>query len=278
MEERKSYEKEIIDMVFDGCLDPHCKILTIGGAGKNAGEYIFSKRLRNTTVIHINTHMAGMEELQYKGVLLGSTITTGQGACYPEVAQKCLELSLDKIKENVINKNDIVIVIAGLGGGTGTGVAPMVAEIAQRYAGMVIGIVFTPFSSEGRHDVTAAIRKMEQHTKTTIVLENDSLLEIAPNATLKEGFDIMNRMVMSVIRRFSCEYREAILDEVLRNVPTIMETMRMKDNAIMPQGQFCENTEIPASIMAENAPPRPESPHNPPSGPGGPGNFQGELN
>jgi cell division protein FtsZ len=268
MEDRKKYENEILNMLFDGCLDPHCKILTIGGAGRNTGEHIFSKKLKNTTVIHINTHMAGMDELQYKGVLLGHTITTGQGACYPEVAQKCLELSIDKIKENVISKNDIVIVIAGMGGGTGTGAAPMVAEIAKQYAGMVVGIVFTPFSSEGRNDIADAILKMEQHTRTTIVLENDRLLEIAPEATLKEAFDIMNRMVMSIIKRVSCEYRDAVVHKVIENVPTIIETMKMRDIAQMPRLAMSARPELAHAISAEMPPPRPESPHNPPGVPG----------
>ncbi|MFH1126340.1 MAG: cell division protein FtsZ [Candidatus Altiarchaeota archaeon] len=180
------------------------KVIGCGGAGSNTIERLTEMGLDGGDIIAVNTD--AMHLLYCKApvkVLIGASITGGVGAGNdPAVGEKCAETDIEKIAE-VLNGADMVFVTCGLGGGTGTGSIPIVAQVAKDIQALTIAIVTLPFTVEGRVRASNALRglrKLKKFADTVIVIPNDRLLEIAPNLPLNAAFRIADEVLANSVK------------------------------------------------------------------------------
>ncbi len=169
------------------------KVVGAGGAGQNAVNRMIDEGLAGIEFIAVNTdQQALMASHAPVRVRIGEKVTRGLGAGgNPEVGEKAAEESADEIY-SLLKGADMVFITAGMGGGTGTGAAPVVARIAKELGALTIGVVTRPFSFEGMPRQRASesgIEKLKEHVDTLIVIPNDRLLDIVDKrATLQQSF------------------------------------------------------------------------------------------
>lgn len=174
---------------FDTSIDQlaNIKVIGVGGGGNNAVNRMIEHGVQGVDFIAVNTdaQALNLSKAEFK-LQIGNKLTRGLGAgANPEVGKKAAEESREQIEE-VLRGADMVFVTAGMGGGTGTGAAPVIAQIARDLGALTVGVVTRPFSFEGRKRQTQAvggIAAMKQSVDTLIVIPNDKLLQIVDKST-----------------------------------------------------------------------------------------------
>jgi len=171
------------------------KVVGVGGGGSNAVNRMISAGLRGVEFIAINTDAQALALSNAdKKIHIGGKLTRGLGAGGdPEIGRQAAEETREELTE-ALEGADMVFVTAGMGGGTGTGGAPIVAQVARELGALTIGVVTRPFSFEGRRRATAAdegIRALRQRVNTVITIPNDRLLQVVDKtATVVEAFRV----------------------------------------------------------------------------------------
>ena len=183
------------------------KVVGVGGGGNNAVNRMIESGVKGVEFIVANTDLQVLNASKASNKLqIGKNITNGLGAgANPEVGREAAIESKDEIKES-LKGADMVFVTCGMGGGTGTGAAPVIAEIAQELGALTIGIVSKPFRFEGRRRMEHAvlgIDELKKHVDTLIVIPNDRLREIIDKSTpmleaFKEVDNVLHRGVQSI--------------------------------------------------------------------------------
>lgn len=169
------------------------KVIGVGGGGSNAVNRMIESGIQGVEFICVNTDAQALKLSKANVKLqLGEKLTRGLGAgANPEIGKKAAEESRDQVEE-VLKGADMVFVTAGMGGGTGTGAAPVIAEIAKDMGALTVGVVTRPFTFEGRKRSTQAgsgISNLKEKVDTLIVIPNDRLLEIVDkNTPMLEAF------------------------------------------------------------------------------------------
>ncbi len=184
------------------------KVIGCGGGGCNAVNRMIDEGLQGIEFIAVNTD--GQALLQSKAgtrVRIGDKVTRGLGAGgNPEVGRKAAEESADELYE-VLKGSDMVFVTAGMGGGTGTGAAPIVAQVAKEVGALTIGVVTRPFTFEGSRRSQSAetgIGKLKEHADTLIVIPNDRLLQMVDKrASLQDSFRLADDVLRQGIQGIS---------------------------------------------------------------------------
>jgi cell division protein FtsZ len=174
-----------------------------GGAGQNTVTRLTEMGIQGANTVSINTdakHLTvGKSD---KKILIGKELTKGLGAGgYPEIGKKAAEEARNEIKES-LTSSDLVFVCCGEGGGTGTGAAPVVAEIAKSMNAIVIGVVTMPFKIEGARISKAeeGLARLRQVTDTVIVIENDRLLKYAGELPIQQAFAFADELIASMVK------------------------------------------------------------------------------
>ncbi|MFP4000698.1 MAG: cell division protein FtsZ [Thermoplasmata archaeon] len=201
-EEKAPEDEELRDLVDQ--LEVQIKIFGAGGGGSNTLDRLTQEGLTGGELIAINTDAKHLLHTHaQKKILIGKEITDGLGAgARPEVGEKCARSSRDEIKKH-LDESDIVFLTAGMGGGTGTGAAPVIAEQAQDEGALVMGVVTLPFEAEGEERMRNAKRglsKLEKHCHTTVVIPNDRLLDLVPDLPLNAAFKVADEILMESIK------------------------------------------------------------------------------
>jgi cell division protein FtsZ len=183
---------------------PRLAIVGVGGAGNNSmGRLETSGGLNGVDRIAINTDKLHLDSIECeRKVLIGKSLTRGLGSGgSPDVGRKAAELDREVLRELFEGKN-FVFLTAGMGGGTGTGAAPVIAEIAKEVGAIVVAMVSFPFEVERQRRVKAAegIAKLRECTDTVIVLENDKLIKYAGNLPVNEAFKTMDMLIAETIQ------------------------------------------------------------------------------
>ena len=183
------------------------KVIGVGGGGSNAVNRMINLGLQGVEFIAVNTDaQALLKSLAPKRLQIGDKLTRGLGAgAQPEVGQKAAEESRDDILE-ALRGADMVFVTAGMGGGTGTGAAPVVAECAREIGALTVAVVTRPFSFEGmkrKRNAESGIANLRQHVDTIITIPNDRLLQVVDKKTsitqaFLEADDILRRGVKGI--------------------------------------------------------------------------------
>ena len=184
------------------------KVVGVGGAGCNAVNRMISEGIQGVEFVAVNTDAQALELSKAPTkVRIGEKLTRGLGAGgNPEVGRKSAEETAEELY-NVMKGSDMVFVTAGLGGGTGTGAAPIVAQIAKECGALTIGVVTKPFTFEGGHRMNSAesgYEALKQHADTLIVIPNDRLLQLVDKkVTLPDAFRLADDVLRQGIQGIS---------------------------------------------------------------------------
>lgn len=184
------------------------KVIGVGGGGGNAIANMIKKGLNNVEYIALNTDSQALKvNPSNLCIQVGKSLTGGLGAgARPEIGREAVEENRHEIEE-AIEGADMIFITAGMGGGTGTGGAPVVAGIAKRKGILTVGIVTTPFECEGRprlRSATDGINELKKNCDTVIVIPNEKLLEICDEDTsMMEAFEIANEVLYNATRGIS---------------------------------------------------------------------------
>lgn len=182
-------------MNFD--LDPErssiIKVIGVGGGGGNAVNHMFKRGIKDVNFIVCNTDSQALTNSPVSVKLqLGESLTEGRGAgSKPEIGRQAALESLDAIKEILEANTNMAFITAGMGGGTGTGAAPVIAKVAKEMGILTVGIVTIPFGFEGPERINHAIKginELKDHVDSLLVIKNERLREIYGNLTLSEAF------------------------------------------------------------------------------------------
>jgi len=182
------------------------KLIGIGGAGCNTVNRLVSGGLYGAVTIAANTDKQHLDTVRaHQKILLGPSVTKLHGAGgNPEVGRIAAEESIEEIRES-LQDSDLVFIAAGLGGGTGTGAAPLVAKVAKELGAIVVGVVTMPFRFEGnvrRRIAIKGLEELQKYTNTVVVIDNNRLLELYPQYNLKTAFsladEVINNMILSI--------------------------------------------------------------------------------
>ncbi len=175
----------------------------VGGAGCNLINKLTKRGISSASTIAMNTDAKHLNMIEaQKKLLIGKEITRGLGAGgYPEVAAKCAEASKREIME-LISGNDLVFLCGGMGGGTGGGALPLIAKYAKENGSLVVAFVTYPFALERSRKQKAdwSIDQLSRNADTTVVVENDRLLNYAPNLPIEKAFDLVDNIMYNAIR------------------------------------------------------------------------------
>lgn len=169
------------------------KVIGVGGGGSNAVNHMFEKGIRGVNYVVCNTDQQALDiSPVYNKIQLGPEITQGLGAgSRPEVGEQATIESEFEIRDLLSKNTRMVFITAGMGGGTGTGGAPVVAKIAKEMGILTVGIVTTPFSFEGRRKLNQAedgISKLRENVDSIIIISNDKIRDIYGNLSQREAF------------------------------------------------------------------------------------------
>lgn len=233
-------------------------VLGIGGAGGNAVDHMVEKGLPGVRFYAMNTDVQALDRCKAEHkIQLGPNLTRGLGSGgNPEVGRRATEESLDPIKE-ILMDLDMVFIAAGEGGGTGTGAAPLIAELAQSLSILTVAVLTRPFDFEGpvrKRQAEEGVNLLKQNVDTLIVIPNQKLLSVIPqNMTLKDSFIMADEVL--------CNATQGITDLITRtgminldfaDVRTIMSN---RGNAVIGIGSSKgENRAVDAAQKAISSP------------------------
>ena len=245
---------------FDNDFDqmPRIKVIGVGGGGSNAVNRMIENELQGVEFYAVNTDAQALRLSKAENRLqIGRELTRGLGAgANPEIGRKAAEESYDELVES-ISGADMVFITTGLGGGTGTGASPIIAEIAKDSGALTVAIVTKPFSFEGRRRMTFAnegLEELRKHVDTLIVIPNDRLLQIVEkNTPMLEAF----READNVLRQGVQGITEIVAIPGLINLDfaDIKTVMANKGTALMGIGIASgENRAVEAAMRAINSP------------------------
>ena len=164
------------------------KVMGIGGGGSNAVNYMFEHGINGVDFVICNTDAQALDASPVPiKIQLGIDLTEGLGAgSNPEVGRKAAEESTDKITELLDANTKMLFITAGMGGGTGTGAAPVIAEIAKEKDILTVGVVTVPFATEGgyrRQYADEGIAELKKYVDTLLVIDNEKLIEVYGDLT-----------------------------------------------------------------------------------------------
>jgi cell division protein FtsZ len=180
------------------------KVIGVGGGGNNSLSRMREIGIKGGELIAVNTDA---QDLLYANadqkILIGRELTQGLGAgSNPKIGQEAAKESDAEIKKKIAG-SDMVFITCGMGGGTGTGAAPVIASLAKKQGALTIGVVTLPFTIEGRKRIENAmdgLERMQEVVDTLIVIPNDKLLELAPDLPLHTAFKIADEILTNAVK------------------------------------------------------------------------------
>ena len=213
------------------------KVVGVGGGGCNAVNRMIDAGMNGVAYIAINTDKQALARCKAETKLqIGEKLTKGLGAGgNPEIGQKSAEENLEDLSK-FISGADMVFITAGMGGGTGTGAAPIVAKVAKDMGILTVGVVTKPFTFEGKkrgEHAELGIKFLKKYVDSLVIVPNDKLLEtVEENTSLLEAFDMADEVLKQGIQGIS----ELIIDDALINLDFADVTTVMKDRGIAHMG------------------------------------------
>jgi cell division protein FtsZ len=179
-------------------------VVGAGGAGNNTISRLNEMGIEGATTIAVNTDAQDLFYSQSsKKILLGRQTSKGLGAGgEPSVGEECAEESEDEVREE-LEGADMVFITCGLGGGTGTGSAPIISKLAKKLGALTVAVATMPFSAEGikrRDNAEQGLEKLQEAADTVIIIPNDKLLEVAPNLPLNKAFMVSDEILGRAVK------------------------------------------------------------------------------
>ena len=182
-----------IDFIMPKTQSNTIKVIGVGGGGSNAVNHMFQQHINGVDFVICNTDAQALENSPIPNkIQLGANLTSGLGAgANPEIGAQAAKESMQEIQQMLNNQTKMVFITAGMGGGTGTGAAPIIAKIAKDMDILTVGIVTMPFAFEGKRRTSQAqlgIDQLRQNVDSLIVINNNKLREVYGNLGFKAGF------------------------------------------------------------------------------------------
>ena len=234
------------------------KVMGIGGGGSNAVNYMFEHGIKGVDFVICNTDLQALEaSLVPIKIQLGANLTEGLGAgSNPEVGRKAAEESADRITELLDANTKMLFLTAGMGGGTGTGASPVIAEIAREKGILTVAVVTIPFITEGGYRKQYAdegIAELKKYVDTLLVINNEKLIEVYGDLTFTEAFGKANEVLNTATKGIA----EVISQHLLVNID-LNDARKVLENsgtAVMGQANAeGENRAIEAVTQALDSP------------------------
>jgi cell division protein FtsZ len=234
------------------------KVMGIGGGGSNAVNYMFENGINGVDFVVSNTDLQALEASPVPiKIQLGANLTEGLGAgSNPEVGRKAAEESADRITELLDANTKMLFLTAGMGGGTGTGAAPVIAEIAREKGILTVAVVTIPFITEGGYRKQYAdegIAELKKYVDTLLVINNEKLIEVYGDLTFTEAFGKANEVLNTATKGIA----EVISQHLLVNID-LNDARKVLENsgtAVMGQAKAeGENRAIEAVSQALDSP------------------------
>ena len=246
---------EIIDNVAQSAV---IKVFGVGGGGGNAVQHMIKNTIDGVEFICANTDAQALEKMDTKHNLqLGGTVTKGLGAgANPEIGRQAALEDRDRIKE-IVSGADMIFITAGMGGGTGTGGAPVVAEIAREMGILTVAVITKPFPFEGSKRMAIAeqgIRELSEHVDSLITIPNEKLMDVlGKGSTLLDAFSAANDVLGGAVKGIAdLITRPGMINVDFADVSTVMSEMGM---AMMGTGYAKgENRAVEAAEAAIRSP------------------------
>lgn len=250
-------ELYVVNETTDG---PKIKVIGVGGGGNNMINYMANKGIKDVELIAANTDIQALKTSKaHKKIQLGKTLTKGLGAgMQPEIGAKAAEESYEEIKE-VLKGADLIFISAGMGGGTGTGAASIVAKAASEIGALTIGVITKPFIFEGpkrRKLAETGTNELKKEANSIVVIPNDKILTIIDRKVgRKEAFSLVDDVLYKAVTGISnmvVNYGENDINVDFNDLKTVMSH---KGLALMGVGEMQgENAAFEAVKMAIESP------------------------
>ncbi len=246
---------EIVDNIAQSAV---IKVIGVGGGGGNAVQHMITNTIDGVEFICANTDAQALEKMDTKmNLQLGGDVTKGLGAgANPEIGRQAALEDRDRIRE-IINGADMVFITAGMGGGTGTGGAPVVAEIAREMGILTVAVITKPFPFEGKKRLAIAeqgIRELAEHVDSLITIPNEKLMDVlGKGSTLLDAFGAANDVLLGAVKGIAdLIMRPGMINVDFADVSTVMSEMGM---AMMGTGHATgENRAVEAAEAAIRSP------------------------
>lgn len=229
------------------------KVIGVGGGGSNAVGHMYNQGIKDVEFIIANTDAQALKSNSIPNKLqLGVNLTEGLGAgANPQVGEKAAMESKEDIRDMLSNNTKMIFITAGMGGGTGTGAAPVIAGIAKELGILTVGIVTSPFSFEGKRKTGAAengIAQMRANCDTVLVISNDKLREIHGNLSIRQAFahadDILSTAAKSIAEIIT------VTSEVNVDFQDVKTVMKDSGPAVMGSGQAAGDNRAQRAVDA----------------------------
>ena len=251
-----------LDTDFEFQLPKHqssqIKVMGVGGGGSNAVNYMYEHGIKGVDFVICNTDLQALEASPIPTkIQLGKNLTEGLGAgSNPDVGMKAAQESSDRICELLDANTKMLFITAGMGGGTGTGAAPVIAEIAREKGILTVAVVTHPFTNEGGYRKQYAkegLNELKKQVDTLLIINNDKLIEVYGDLTLTQAFGKANEVLNTATKGIA----EVISQHLLVNID-LNDARKVLENsgtAVMGQAQATgENRAIDAVSEALDSP------------------------
>ena len=181
------------------------KVIGVGGGGCNAVSEMHRQGIKDVEFMVCNTDIQSLKTSQVPEVLrLGSDLTRGLGAgCDPEKGRKAATESIDDIRKSLQGNTEMVFITAGMGGGTGTGAAPVIAQVAKEMGKLTVAVVTLPFRDEGPEFIKRAvlgIRELKKHVDSLLIIDNQKLYKVFGELTIFDAFPRADEVLSTAVR------------------------------------------------------------------------------
>jgi len=232
-------------------------VVGVGGAGCNTVNRMMEVGVQGAKIIAINTDAQDLLKVKaHKKILIGKDLTRGLGAGNnPKIGEEAAKESEKDIRD-ALEGADMVFITCGLGGGTGTGAAPIVAELAKKMGALTVSVVTLPFTVEGIRRIKNAeygLEKLRKNSDTVIVIPNDKLMEVAPNLPIHLAFKVADEILVQAVKGIT----ELITKPGLVNLDFADVKAVMKDGGVAMIGigeSDSEKRALEAATQALNSP------------------------
>jgi cell division protein FtsZ len=234
------------------------KVIGVGGGGSNAVNYMYNQGIKGVDFVVCNTDRQALDISPVPcKIQLGKTLTEGRGAgMLPEVGMNAAFENIEELREMLSENTKMVFVTAGMGGGTGTGAAPVIAQISKELGILTVGIVTVPFDFEGKKRKMQAeegLERLRQNVDTLLVISNDKLRTIGKSLSVSEAFQKADNILTVAAKGIA----EVIAETGLINVDfnDVNTVLRNSGRALMGSAMACgENRALEAVKGAMNSP------------------------
>lgn len=213
---------------FDAGLEPRIVVAGCGGAGCNVVSQVYEKDLPGVETLAVNTDATSLERTRADvRVLLAQGVSVDGD---PLLAQYAAEACRDLLRS--ATTADIVFVVCGLGGATGTGATPVLADAAREAGAHTVGIAILPFAAEGRRDYDGGLARLREACDSVVVLDNNCLEKLGPDLALTQGFDLVNTLVLTIVEGVLEHLSSSVLTTVADEVEVVAREMQAQPEAL----------------------------------------------